>query len=217
MPQDPNSEFDHSVLDKIEFSPIGAVASTPSYQDALRRLYEAHQIYAHADHKEGHVTARSLSTLPIFFAANLDKFIASAITDEELETNASIYDRYVESLEPALQPQAEDSRVMVIGKPAHHRAKHGAEIVHDPMHMLFLVPGAGPHPGIAGNYLHGSVFHIGADEATGAWVVNVHDSDDGASEFRTQKLADALAMLEDVLASAPFHLDELDALGFKMN
>ena len=162
------------------------------------------------------MTARSLSELPIFFADNLDKFIAGAISEEELETNASIYDRYVASLDASLQPRAEESRIMVIGKPAHHRTKHGVETVHDPMHMLFLVPGAGPHPGIAGNYLHGSVFHIG-DEATGAWVVNVHDADDGAAEFRTAKLADALAMLEDVLASAPFHLDELDGLGFEMN
>jgi hypothetical protein len=217
MSQDPNYDFDHSVLDKIELSPIGAVAITPSYQDALRRLYEARQVYADADHKDGHVTARSLSTLPIFFADNLDQFIAGAISEEELETNASIYDRYIASLDATLQPRAEESRIMVIGKPAHHRAKHGAEIVHDPMHMLFLVPGAGPHPGIAGNYLHGSVFHIGNDEATGSWVVNVHDADDGAAEFRTTKLADALAMLEDVLASSPFHLDELEGLGFEMN
>lgn len=217
MSQDPNFEFDHSVLDKIELSPIGAVANTPSYQDALRRLYDARQVYAHSDHKDGHVTARSLSQLPLFFPTNLDQFIAGAITEEELESNASIYDRYVASLDAALQPRAEESRIMVIGKPAHHRAKHGAEVIHDPMHMLFLLPGAGPHPGIAGNYLHGSVFHIGPDEATGAWVVHVHDSDDGAAEFRTPKLTEALAMLGDVLASAPFHLDELEGLGFKMN
>ncbi len=106
---------------------------------------------------------------------------------------------------------------MVIGKPTLHRAKHGAEVVHDPMHMLFLVPGAGPHPGIPGNYLHGALFHLGADEATGTWVINVHDADDGAAEIRIQKKSDALAMLQDVLASAPFHLDELDTLGFAMN
>ena len=105
---------------------------------------------------------------------------------------------------------------MVIGKPAHHRAKHGAEVVHDPMHMLFLVPGAGPHPGIPGNYLNGALFHIGADEATGKWVINVHDRDDGAAEFKVTQRANALAMLEDVLASAPFHLSELEALGFEI-
>ena len=55
---DPNAEFDHAVLDKIDASPIGAVPTTPAYQDALRRLYAARQVYASADHKGGHVTAR---------------------------------------------------------------------------------------------------------------------------------------------------------------
>ena len=216
MSQDPQADFDHSVLDKIELSPVGAVASTPSYQDALRRLYAAQQVYGHADHKDGHVTARSLATLPIFHAANLAEFIAGKITEEQLEPNASIYDLYVKSLPVDLHERAEACRIMVIGKPAHHRAKHGAEVVHDPMHMLFLVPGAGPHPGIPGNYLNGALFHIGADEATGKWVINVHDRDDGAAEFKVTQRANALAMLEDVLASAPFHLSELEALGFEM-
>jgi hypothetical protein len=44
----------------------------------------------------------------------------------------------------------------------------------------------------------------------------VHDSDDGASLFETPKLPEALAKLQEVLASAPFHLKELEALGFKM-
>lgn len=217
MSQDPHAEFDHSVLDKIELSPVGALANTPSYQDALRRLYAAQQVYASADHKDGHVTARSLAALPVFRAKNLAEFIAGKIPEEELEPNASIYSRYVQSLHIDLQARAEACRVMVIGKPAHHRAKHGAEIVHDPMHMLFLVPGAGPHPGLPGNYLHGAVFHIGADEATGSWIVQVHDADDGVAEFKTPTRAAALAMLEDVLASAPFHLSELEGLGFVMN
>jgi hypothetical protein len=88
-------------------------------------------------------------------------------------------------------------------------------VVHDPMHTLFLVPGGGPHPGLPGNYLHGAVFHIG-DEATGSWVVHLHDSEDGACAFSTPRLADALGKLEEVLASVPFHLTELDALGFQM-
>jgi hypothetical protein len=70
----------------------------------------------------------------------------------------------------------------VIGKAVHHRAKHGQAIPHDPLHTLFLVPGAGPHPGLPGNYLHGAVFHVG-DEATGSWVIHVHDADDGASLY----------------------------------
>lgn len=217
MSQDPHADFDHSVLDKIELSPIGAVPTTPSYQDAMRRLYAARQVYAHADHKDGHVTARSLATLPIFHAHNLSDFVAGKISEEDLESNASIYDRYVASLAAYLQERAEACRVMVIGKPAQHRAKHDSEHVHDPMHMLFLIPGAGPHPGIPGNYLHGAVFHLGADEATGSWVIHVHDSDDGLAEFKTPTRAAVLAMLEDVLASAPFHLSELDTLDFVMN
>jgi hypothetical protein len=215
MSQDPNAEFDHAVLDKIDLSPIGAVPTTPAYQDALRRLYAAQQVYASADHKGGHVTARSLNQLPSFHADNLEAFIAGEISDDQLETNASIYERYVQSLPLDLRARAEKQRLMVIGKAVHHRAKAGHAIVHDPMHTLFLVPGAGPHPGLPGNYLHGSVFHVG-DEVTGSWVVNVHDSDDGASLFSTPKLPDALAKLQEVLASAPFHLNELEALGFKL-
>lgn len=212
---DPNAEFDHAVLDKIDHSPVGAVPVTPAYQDSLRRLYAAQQVYASADHKGGHVTARSLATLPFFHAHNLDGFIAGQITDGALETNTSIYDRYVHSLPLDQRARAEKQRLMVIGKPVHHRARHGVAAVHDPLHTLFLVPGAGPHPGLPGNYLHGAVFHVG-DEATGAWVVQVHDSDDGASVFQTAKLPEALAKLREVLASAPFHLNELEALGFKL-
>jgi hypothetical protein len=215
MSTDPNAEFDHAVLDKIDASPVGAVPTTPAYQDALRRLYAAQQVYASADHKGGHVTARSLASLPFFHAHNLDAFIAGEISDDQLETNASIYDRYVQSLPIDLRARAEKLRPMVIGKAVHHRAKAGHAIIHDPMHTLFLVPGAGPHPGLPGNYLHGSVFHVG-DEVTGSWVVHVHDSDDGASLFSTPKLPDALGKLQELLASVPFHLNELEALGFKL-
>src|SRR5690349_3231524 len=166
---DPHAEFDHALLDKIEASPIGAVASTPSYQDALKRLYAAHQVYPSADHKGGHVTARSLANLPSFYPENLSAFMAGAVTEEQLETNASIYDRYVASLPAPVRPRAEALRAMVIGKPILHRAKHGHTDVHDPLHMLFLLPGAGPHPGLPGNYLHGAVFHVG-DATTGSWI-----------------------------------------------
>ena len=215
MSTDPNAEFDHAVLDKIDHSPSGAVPTTPAYQDSLRRLYAAQQVYASADHKGGHVTARSLATLPFFHAHNLDDFIAGKITDDALETNASIYDRYVQSLPLDQRGRAEKLRVMVIGKAIHHRAKHGVAVVHDPLHTLFLVPGAGPHPGLPGNYLHGAVFHVG-DEATGSGVVQVHDADDGASVFRAPKLPETLAKLQEVLACAPFHLNELEALGFQL-
>lgn len=211
---DPNAEFDHAVLDKIEASPIGAVPLTPAYQDSLRRLYAHGQVYASADHKGGHVTARSLAALPSFHAENLDAFIAGAITSDALEPNKSIYDRYVASLPAAHRARAEGHRLAVIGKPILHRAKHGVAAVHDPLHMLFLVPGAGAHPGLPGNYLHGAVFHVG-DEATGSWVVHVHDSEDGASLFKAPTLGEALGKLQEVLASAPFELGELDALGFQ--
>jgi len=215
MSQDPHAEFDQSILDKIEHSPIGALAVTPTFQDALIRLIAARRVYVHADHKGGYVTARSLASRPLFFAENLEAFMAGAISEEALESNGSIYDRYVRSLPPTLQARAEKDRVMVIGKPAHHRAKQGVAAVHDPLHALFLVPGAGPNPGLAGNYLHGSVFHTG-DEATGSWVVQVHDSLDGASEISRPTLAEALTLMQEVLASAPFHLVELNALGFRM-
>jgi hypothetical protein len=216
MSYDPHAEFDHSVLDKIELSPVGAVPVTPAYQDALKRLYAARQVYPHADHKGGHVTARSLSSLPVFYAENLDAFIAGEIEDDAIESSASIYDRYVQSLTPELQPRAKELRLMVIGKPAHHRAKQGAAVIHDPMHTLFLVPGGGPNPGLPGNYLHGSVFHLGPDADTGAWIVQIHDSQDAFCEFSTPALTDALEKLQEVIASAPFHLSELTELGFQV-
>lgn len=217
MPQDPHAQFDQTVLDMIEHSPIGAVPNTPSYQDALKRLYATHQAYADADHKDGHVTARSLGRLSSFYAGNLDAFVTGQIEVEALESNASIFSRYVQSLPADRRVRAESCRVMVIGKPAHHRAKHGAGVVHDPLHTLFLVPGAGPHPGLPGNYLHGAVFHIGADDATGSWVVHVHDADDGAALLDAPTLPEALTRMQEVLASAPFHLSELEALGFRSN
>src|SRR3954471_3050127 len=125
MSTDPNAEFDHAVLDKIDQSPVGAVPSTPAYQDALRRLYAAQQVYASADHKGGHVTARSLAQLPFFHANNLEAFIAGEISDDQLESNASIYDRYVHSVGLDHRSKAEKLRLMVIGKAIHHRAKAG--------------------------------------------------------------------------------------------
>ena len=217
MPQDPHAAFDHSVLDLIEHSPIGAVPHTPSYVDALGRLYASHQVYADADHRGGHVTVRSLATRPCFQPANVDALLAGAIDADALEPNAKVYDRYVASLPAALRPRAESLRAMVIGKPAHHRAKHGAAEVHDPLHAMFLVPGAGPHPGLPGNYLHGAVFHVGADDASGAWVVQVHDVDDGASEIQLTTLGEALNTMQELLGIMPFHLSELAALGFKAN
>lgn len=214
MPHDPHEQFDHAVLDIIEHSPIGAVPHTPAYQDAVKRLYASHQAYADADHKDGHVTARSLAKLPLFHAKNFEELVSGQIAPESLESNASIYSRYVQSLPEARRAKAESHRLAVIGKAVHHRAKHGHEAFHDPVHSLFLVPGAGPHPGLPGNYLHGSVFQMSADGKS--WAVHVHDGDDGDALAQADSLADALAKTQEVLASAPFHLSELEALGFKM-
>ena len=213
MPQDPHAEFDHSVLDLIERSPAGAVPTTPAYQDALGRLHASHQIYHDADHADGFVTVRSLATRPCFHANNLDALINGEIEPDALEPNATIFDRYVASLPEALRAKAESFRLRVAGRPAHHR-KHGGVIARDPVHTLVLVPGAGAHPGIPGNYLHGSLLQLTADPVAGGWGVHLHDSDDDVATCDVPTLADALAKLQEVIASAPFHLNELRALGF---
>jgi hypothetical protein len=84
------------------------------------------------------------------------------------------------------------------------------------MHTLFLVPGAGPHPGLPGNYLYGSVLQVGADAAPGSWTVQLHDRDDGAAVFNVPAMQEALAKLREVLESAPFTMNELEALGFRL-
>jgi hypothetical protein len=215
MPQNPHAQFDESVLEMIEHSPIGAVPITPSYQDALGRLYASHQIYADADHNGGHVTARSLARRPSFQAANLGALAAGTIAPEALESNALIFDRYVASLPADRRTAAESRRLLVAGRPAHHR-KHGGVVAHDPVHTLFLVPGAGPNVGLAGNYLYGSVLQLSLDPAVTGWAIHLHDSDDGAAHFDAPSMAEALAKLEELVASAPFHMSEIVALGFRL-
>lgn len=217
MPQDPNSQFDQTVLDMIEHSPTGSVPLTPAYQDALKRLYASHQAYADADHKNGHVTARALAKKPHFQAANLDDVIAGKVAPEALEPNKAIFDRYVQSLPAEVRARAESFRLTVAGKIAHHRAKHvgGDKVVvaHDPIHTLFLVPGAGPNPGLPGNYLHGAAAQLRAAPDS-PWSVHVHDSDDGDALCEVATMAEALARVVEVIESAPFKMDELEALGF---
>jgi hypothetical protein len=219
MSQDPNAHFDSTVLEMIEHSPVGAVPSTPSYQDALKRLYAAHKIYADADHRDGHVTARSLARLPNFHAGNLGALMAGAIDAEALEGNFSIFERYVQSLPPALRARAEGFRAKVAGRPVLHR-KHAVgekiHVAHDLTHSLFLVPGAGPHTGIPGNYLFGSVLQMGTEAAPGTWAVQVHDSDDGAAVFDAADMRSAFAKLQEVLDSAPFNMSELRGLDFRI-
>ncbi len=216
MPHDPHAAFDQNVLDLIEQSPVGAVPVTPSYQDSLNRLKASHQVYADADHKDGYVTARSLATRPCFQANNLEAVLAGTIEATELESNASIFDRYLASLPVSVSPKAESLRTLVAGRPAHHR-KHGGVIAQDPVHTLFLVPGAGPNPGIPGNYLHGSLLQLAADPVAGGWAVHLHDSEDGAAMFEARTLAEAFEKLQETVASAPFHLNELETLGFRLN
>jgi len=115
----------------------------------------------------------------------------------------------------AARERAEAFRPVLVARRLHHRAKHGAA-VQDPVHALFLVPGSGPHPGLPGNYLHGSLAQATADAVHGAWTLQVHDSDDGVAVCEVPSQADALAKFQDVLASAPFLLSELEALGFRV-
>jgi hypothetical protein len=216
IPTNPHAAFDHNVLELIELSPVGAVPGTPAYQDALGRLRSSHQVYPDAEHHDGFVTVRTLATRPCFRPNNLDALLAGAIDVERLETNASIFDRYVSSLPMTLRGKAEAFRAAVAGRPTHHRKHHGV-VAADAAHILFLVPGAGAHPGIPGNYLHGAVLQLGADRSTSTWAVHVHDRDDGAALLDVPTLAAALAAMQDVIASAPFHLSELAALGFRPN
>ena len=218
MPHDPNAHFDELVMETIEHSPVGAVPHTPSYVEALVRLHATHQVYPSADHKGGHVTARSLAGRPSFHANNLDALTAGQIEPDSLEPNRSIFDHYVASLPAADRPKAEIHRLRVTGKPIHHRKHHGAgaaAVHHDPIHSLFLVPGTGIHPGLPGSYLYGSLFQ--SNPAAGTWAVHIHDSDDGASFFDAPNLAEALAKLRELLESAPFHLSELEVFGFRAN
>lgn len=218
--QDPNAQFDQTVLDLIEHSPTGSVPGTPAYQDALKRLYAAHQVYASADHKGGHVTARSLAALPLFHASNLAAVQSGAAALDALESNQAIYDRYVQSLPAAVRARAEGLRERVAGRPVHHRAKHGAAAeaaVHDPVHTMFLVPGAGPHPGLPGNYLYGSALQLGGEAASARWSVQVHDGDDGAAFYEAPSMSEALAKVLELAECAPFTLDEIADLGFVLN
>ena len=219
MPQDPHALFDQAVMEMIEHSPIGAVPYTTSYAESLARLYKAYQAYPSADHPGGHVTARSLAGRPTFLAENLAEYVAGKIAAEALEPNAKIFDRYLASLPAADRPKAEVHRLKVTGKPAHHRKHHGNEpsVHHDPVHTLFLVPGCGPHHGLAGNYLYGSLFESKAGAAKDSWALQLHDCDDGASFFEGLTLVETAAKLQEILESAPFHLRELEALGFRSN
>lgn len=215
MPQDPNAAFDSALLERIELSSAGGVPHTPAYQDALKRLQASHQVYADADHKDGYVSARSLTGRAVFHAGNLADFAAGRVDGTALETNLAIFDRYVRSLNSTQQSKAEGYRASVPGKPIHHRKHAGHAPVHDPVHTLFLVPGGGPHPGLPGNYLYGFLHEIPGVGGSAAWSIILHDSQDAVELFDAPTLTQAFEKLEEVLASAPFHLGELAELGFR--
>ena len=216
MSLDPHAQLDQTVLDKIELSPVGAVPHTPTYQDALRRLYATHQVYASADFKDGHVTVRSLTQAPLFYANNLDALVAGKIAPDALEANASIFSRYVQSLPAALRDKAEAQRLKVVGRAIQHRKHQGAvdPSIHDPVNSIVLVPGTGAHPGLPGNYVYGSLHEIVHAGAASTWSIDLHDAEDATSTFNATTLPEALTALQDVIASAPFHLSELESLGF---
>ena len=214
MSHDPHAQFDQTVLESIEYSPTGAVPHTPAYQDSLGRLRASHQVYVSADHKGGYVTVRSLTKLPSFYASNLESLVEGKIGVDALESDTSIFSRYVQSLPTAFRDKAEANRTLLVAKRLQHRVKQGVEAVHDPVHTLFLVPGAGPHPGLPGNYVYGSVIQTTADAVNGAWALHVHDGEDGAAVCEVPTQSAAVEKLQEVLASSPFLLSELSALGF---
>jgi hypothetical protein len=213
MSHDPFAQIDQTLLDMIEHSSTGVVPHTPAYQDGLRRLRATHQVYLSADHAGGFVTARSLATRAAFYPENLEQVMKGEADEAALEQDAAVFDRYVASLPEARRAAAETARALVVAKKAHHRARHGAEAVRDPLHSLFLVPGTGPHPGLAGDYLHCWVH----ETPTGAWAVALHDGMDGEAKREVATRGEAWAAVEELVASAPFDLSELAALGYQSN
>lgn len=212
MSTTPAAQMEQTVLEMIEHSPTGAVPRTPTYRDALARLLAAHQVYPSADYKDGYATVRSLASAPAFLAANFEGFAAGAVPAEELEPDAGVFARYVAARPEGLRAKAEAARAAVVAKKAQHRARHGVA-AQEPAHTLFLVPGTGPHPGLPGNYLYGSLYQK-STAADGAWGIYLHDAEDGAARCELPTRAAAIERFREMLASAPFQLAELDALGF---
>lgn len=217
MPHNPHEEIDHAVLDMIDRSAVGAVPRTPTYDEAISRLLASRQIYHSSDHRNGYVTARSLATLPVFLPSGLEALsTAGPEASASVEASSGVYDRYASSLPAAAKARALELRATIVGKAVHHRPKAGgAAHARDPLHALFLVPGAGPQPGLPGNYLRGTLDELPA--ASGAtWRIQIMDTDTDASVWSTSDLGEAVARVAEVAACAPFHLDELAALGFEL-
>lgn len=214
MGQSAHDPFDSVVLDLIDHSPTGSVPATPAHQDALRRLYASYQVFPSADHKDGHVTVRSLAGQAAFCAANLAQLGTGAIGQEALESNTLIFDRYLRSLRSERQPAAETHRAEVVGRAIHHRTGHVPIGGHDLVHSLILIPGSGPDAGLPGNYLYGYLSE--ADPNAGAWSVRLRDSSGTCARFQAPNAAAAVSKLQELIESCPFDLRELDAFGFQL-
>jgi hypothetical protein len=159
---------------------------------------------------------RALAARPSFHAGNIAAVVAGREAPTALEADTAVFDRYVASLPAALQPTAETFRPKAVGRRLLHRAKL-ADTAHDPVHSLFLVPGVGLNPGLPGNYLYGSIIEDDAADPHCTWSLHVHDRDDGAASCDGLPRDAAWAKFEELLASAPFMLSELDALDFRLN
>ncbi|MBK8479184.1 MAG: hypothetical protein IPL39_23760 [Opitutaceae bacterium] len=208
--------FDQTVLDLIDHSPTGSVPRTPTHDESITRLLAAQQVYHSADFKDGFVTTRRLASQPHFVATGLADLAAHPDDPSQLEANGTVFDRYVASLPQAQRLRAEAFRLATAGRPVHHRPKAGGVLVHDPIHSIFLVPGTGPKTGLPGNYLRGSLDELPAAGGQPRFRIQVLDSDTDAAVCELPTLAAALEHLHDLIESAPFHLSELEALGFEL-
>jgi hypothetical protein len=57
------------------------------------------------------------------------------------------------------------------------------------------------------------VFQHHAD-SNSPWLIHLHDNDDGLAICELPTMSLAWEKLQEVLASAPFNMNELDAIGF---
>ena len=215
MPQASLTPFDLTVLDQIDHNATGSVPRTPTHDESITRLVAAQQVFHSSDYKDGYVTTRSLARQPLFVATGLQELAAHPEDHSQLESNLAVFDRYVASLPEAQRARAETFRLNTAGRPIHHRPKASGAAVRDPLHSIFFVPGAGPKPGLPGNYLRGSIDETQDAAHQTRYRIQVLDSDTDAAVCELPSLAAALAQLRDLIESAPFHLSELEGLGFE--
>jgi hypothetical protein len=107
---------------------------------------------------------------------------------------APCYDSFDEYV--AAHPEGESFRAWVTSS---GRNKH-----------VKLIPGAGPHSGLPGEYLHAHLVH--SDECM--WI-SVRDCDDGYITKVVDDKEEGLQELENLKKLAPFHLWELEEFGYK--